>query len=56
MVIEVTLTVRSTSNGEEICDTLTINVDKQSRRPSRRKRQSVKVTTLIFNLIKVEDM
>lgn len=54
-MIEVILTMRSMySNSQDMHDTLIINVDKQSRRPSR--RQSVKFTTLIFNLIKVEDI
>jgi len=43
-------------NGLEIYDTLIINVDRESRRSSRSKRQSTKPTTLIFNLIKVEDI
>ena len=57
MMIENVLTVEPISNiGSNICPTLIINVDKKSRRPSRRQRQSTKLATLIFNLIKVEDI
>jgi hypothetical protein len=41
--------------GSKILDTLIINADKESRRPSSRKRQSAKLWTLIFNLVKVEE-
>ncbi len=40
----------------EIDETSIINVDKHSKRPSSRKRQSAKLTTLIFNFINVEDI
>ncbi len=40
----------------KISDTLIINVVKESRRPSSRKRKSYKDATLIFNLIKVDDI
>jgi hypothetical protein len=43
-------------NGNEMFSTWIISVDKQSRRPSRRKRQSSKLSTIIFNVVKVEDM
>jgi hypothetical protein len=41
--------------GSKIYNTLMINVDKELKRPSRRYRQSAKLATLIFNLVKVED-
>ncbi len=57
MIIEILLTARSILiAGSKIDNTLIINVDKESRRPSSRKRQSIKVGTLIFTLVKVEDI
>ena len=41
---------------EEIWVILIINVDKQFRRPSRRSRQSSIMSTLIFKLVKIEDL
>ena len=56
-MIEIILTMRFMySNSQDMHDTLIINVDKQSRRPSRRQRQSSKVLTFIFNLVKLEDV
>ena len=42
--------------GSKTCATVMISVDKRSRRPSRRIKQSVKVLTEICNLINVDDM
>ena len=42
-------------SGSKIVDTLTVNDDKELRRPSSKVRQSTKVATLIFNFVKVED-
>ncbi len=57
MIIEIKLTVGIMyPNGWKIDDTLIINVDKQARGSSNRYRQSIKVKTFIFNLIKVEDI
>jgi hypothetical protein len=57
MIIEIVVTVASIWFGIiNISDTLITNVDKESRRPSSRRRQSENVVTLIFNSIKVEEV
>ncbi len=57
MIIEIKLTIGIMYlYGWKIDDTLIINVDKQARGSSNRYRQSLKSETLIFNLIKVEDI
>ena len=57
LIIVILLTLPPISlNGLKICFTLMINVDKESSRPSSRKRHSTKLVTLILNLINVEDI
>jgi len=57
MIMGILLTLeRILISGSKTSLTLIINVDKESRRPSRRRRQSAKHATLIFNLIQVEDI
>jgi hypothetical protein len=56
-LIEIVLTIFSAfDNVNEIFSTEIINVDKQSRRPSRRCRQSSKLSTAIFSVVRVEDL
>ena len=43
-------------NGLSICFTKISNIDKHSKRPSRRWRQSLKFSTVISNFVKVEDI
>jgi hypothetical protein len=57
LIIEILLTLPLISPiSSKIEYTLIIHFDKHSKRPSSRKIQSAKLTTLIFNFINVEDI
>jgi hypothetical protein len=59
MNIEMILTLGplyNSSSSSSIYDTVIINVDKDLRRPSSKRRISRILTTLTFNLTKVEDI